>query len=363
MNSRRLIVSKILCVFSFLLVLTALLKPPPTFGGEPAVQRKVGIILALTGPIAPVGQSIQNAAEMAKAKFDTNNNVTLIFEDDQFQSKTAVNAAEKLINQDKVDAIVTFSGATSAAVSEVAERRKVPMIGITALSTIGRSKNFVYSLYLDAGQQIALLSTSADGAGFKRIGMITTVQESMLEFRARMKEKKGSLIVREEEVIPGDTNLNSVVTKILAQKPEAVMLFVLPPQVSAASRLFRDQGFKGKFIGAPPLYNPPEIKAAQGALTGAWLPGPSSKGSEEFLGAYLERYHEPCISEGLYGYDTVALLIQAAASGDIANSLQQTRSFSGLLGEYPKTTGNVFQVPGELKEISVEGTLLSAKIQ
>ena len=42
--------------------------------------------------------------------------VEFLFEDDEFQAKNAVTAAEKLINQDRVEALITFSRAPSAAV-------------------------------------------------------------------------------------------------------------------------------------------------------------------------------------------------------------------------------------------------------
>ena len=329
---------------------------------EPAKkQKKIGVIVALTGPLASVGVSIKNAAGLAKEKFDPNDTVQFLFDDDQFQSKNAIIAAEKFISQDHVDALITFSGATSAAVSELAERRKVPMVGITALSTIGKSKSFVYSLFIGARPQVEMLSQAADTAGFQRIALLTTVHESMLEMHKIFVDLRPARIVREEEVQPGDIQLSSVATKILAEKPDAIVLFLLPPQISAAARFLRTQGFQGQFIGGPPVYNPPEIKSANGALTGIWLPGPSSHGSSEFLAEYAKRFNEPCISEGLYGYDTASLLIQAAKSDDIAKHLRESKSFPGLVGEYPKRENNVFDVPVELKKISSDGTLQSSE--
>ncbi len=323
----------------------------------PPSPKKIGVIIALSGPIAPVGISIMNAVKMADDKFDAADEVQFLFEDDQFQAKHAVTAAEKLISQDKVAGLITFSAATSAAVSQLAERRRIPMVGVTALAGIGKGKRYVYSLYLAFEQQVGLLLDAVRHSSFRRVGMVTTVHDSMLEFRDHFKAKEPSRIVRDEEVNPGDIDLAAVATRILAQKPDVIVTFLLPPQIAAATKLLRDQGFTGPFIGGPPLFNPPEIKAARGAMDGALLPGPSSNGSGEFLARYQERFHEPCISEGLYGYDAAALMIKAAQSGDIEAFLMSATAFDGLLGTYPKSTTNVFQVPAELKRIGADGSL------
>lgn len=341
----------------FLIALATWCVGIPSIAESTPPRTKIGVVIALSGPLAPVGNSLMNAVKMADAKFDPDDRVEFLFEDDQFQAKQAVTAAEKLINQDGVKALLTFSGATSGAVAQIAERRHIPLVAVTGLREIGRGKRYVFVTYLDFEQQLGLLLDFAKSENFKRIAVITNIHESMLEFREYFVAKAGKLIVSDEEINPGDSNLNTVVTRMLAQKPDAITLFILPPQISAATRLFRDQGFTGQFLGGPPLFNPPEIKAAHGAMDGALLPGPHSKGSTEFLENYAKLYHQPCISEGLYGYDAASLLLAAAHTADIATHLQSITSFDGLLGSYPKTEANIFAIPAELKRIGADGTL------
>lgn len=338
-------------------VLTVIFSGDRAEAQTPKRKGKIGVIVALSGPVASVGQSIQNSISIAREKFDPNSELEFLFEDDQFQAKFAVTAAEKLINQDKVDALITFSGATSAAVSEVAERRKMPLVAITAIPTLGKGKSYVYTLYMAAEQQMELLTSAVKNAGFHRLGVVTTVQDAVLGFRKIFVSKNSALVVRDEEVLPGDANVSSVVTRVQSQKPDAVILFTLPPQVSILSRQLRDQGFTGQFLGGPPLYNPPEIQASKGALSGAWIPGPSTESAGEFLARYEQKFHETCISEGFYGYDSAVLLMEALRSGNIREHLEKTKSFTGISGTYPKNELNVFEVPAELKVITEDGKL------
>jgi len=103
-------------------------------------RNKIGVIIPLSGPVSEVGESIRNGIEFSKNDFDPKDEVKLIFEDDQFQAKNTVNAMWKLIEIDKVDAVITFGGSTSSAVADIAERKSVPMIAVTALSSIGKNK-------------------------------------------------------------------------------------------------------------------------------------------------------------------------------------------------------------------------------
>jgi ABC-type branched-subunit amino acid transport system substrate-binding protein len=68
------------------------------------------------------------------------NRVTFLFEDDGFQPKNALSAAEMLISRDRVDALITFSSSTALVVAPLAERRKVPMISITSLTDVSKGR-------------------------------------------------------------------------------------------------------------------------------------------------------------------------------------------------------------------------------
>lgn len=328
----------------------------------PVKQFEVGVVLVLSGPVAMTGTSVQRAIQLADEQLDKNDQVKFIFEDDQFQPRSAVSAAEKLISQDGVDALITFSGSTSLAVSAVAERKHKPMIALTPLPAVSANRRDIYTVFVPTSAQIALFNDTIRKFDFKRIAVVTTSQDALLQIKNAFVAANREAIVRDEEIIPGDVSLGALVTKVLAQKPDVIVNLTLPPQISVLSKLFREQGFKGKFLGGPPLYSPGEIAAAKGALTGAWLPGPKSGASDTFLSQYRAKYNDTCVSEGIYGYDAAALLIEALKSGDLVKFLSDAKSFKGLAGTYPKNVGtNQFEVPAELKEIGADGALSPVK--
>lgn len=334
------------------------------FSPEPALaeplgkkQFKIGVIVVSTGPVATTGMSIQRAIQMADEQLDKEDRVKFIFEDDQFQAKLAANAAEKLISRDDVDALITFSGSTSLVVSAIAEKKKVPMVAITPLPRVSEGKSNVWTIFIPTSAQIALYGETIKRCGLKRVAIVTTSQDALLQIRDAFVGANGSVVVKDEEINPGDVNLGMVVAKIMAAKPDLVLNLTLPPQISVLSKLFREQGFKGQFLGGPPMFNPAEISTARGALTGAWLPGPKSGATEKFHADFRAQYNDTCVSECVYGYDAGKIMIQGAESGDIGGYLKNLTQFEGLAGKYPKNAANQFEVPAELKEISNDGSL------
>ena len=206
MNARRVrinIFPTVLC-FSLLFIL-----PVDTMAEE--YTHTIGVIIPLTGPVAEVGQSIKNGITLAAKKHDSRSRVRFIFEDDQFQAKNSLGAAWKLINIDRVNGLIVFGGSTSNAVANVAEKRKVPMIAITALSKIGRNRNFIYSLFMSSTGQTEALSHACTTVGFKRIAVITNTQDALLFLRKDFVRLNKDRIVFDDEVVPGEINLSSLV--------------------------------------------------------------------------------------------------------------------------------------------------------
>ncbi len=347
---------KPLTCYIYLLFVISLLATPSE-ANDKAREYKIGVILPLSGPIADVGKSIHNSILLSKKLFDPQNIITLIFEDDQFKAKNSVSAVWKLINVDHIDALITFGGSTSNSVADIAERKKIPMIAITALESIGKDRSYVNSIFLSTKEQTKVLSQAIHQMKFNRVALITNTQEALLFLKDDFLMTNQNIIVSNSEITPGDLGISSQVTKIRLSKPDAVVLYLLPPQISLFAIKLREQGFNGQFLGGPPLFNPAEIKSAKGHLNGAWLPGPKSGELSQFISDYRDSYNTTPVSEGFYGYDSTHLLIKALQSTNATKYLNELKSFSGLSGKYPKGINNNFEVPAELREIIENGEL------
>ena len=83
-------------------------------------EKKVGLILPLSGDLAFVGEFMKNSILLDST------NVTYIIEDCQGETRLATMAANKLINTDKVSAVVTALSFLSESVNPICEKAKIP---------------------------------------------------------------------------------------------------------------------------------------------------------------------------------------------------------------------------------------------
>jgi len=103
---------------------------------------KIGAILPLTGDLAKYGQSGKNAIDIAIEEYNANNEkkVIIVYEDDKGETKTAINAINKLIKVDKVQIIVgAMPSSNTLAIAPIAEANKVVLISPTSTASAVRN--------------------------------------------------------------------------------------------------------------------------------------------------------------------------------------------------------------------------------
>ncbi|MGE5530975.1 MAG: ABC transporter substrate-binding protein, partial [Bacteroidota bacterium] len=140
--------SALLCLVIIAAVLTGCSKPaaapPPAAPAAPAASAPsgepivIGAIFSCTGPGAPLGEPEKASAQMVEQKVNESGGINgrpvkIIIEDDASEESKAVLAAKKLIEQDKVVAIVgpTLSG-PSLAILDTCTKASVPLVSCAA---------------------------------------------------------------------------------------------------------------------------------------------------------------------------------------------------------------------------------------
>ena len=120
---------KLLCVLCMALSLVACDKQNDNPQNKPVV--KIGVVDSLSGRYAENGQNVRTAIELAKESFASADiDFEFIFEDYGYESKRASTAVNKLINADKVDALISWSSVAGNVVSPLADHHKIPHMAI-----------------------------------------------------------------------------------------------------------------------------------------------------------------------------------------------------------------------------------------
>jgi branched-chain amino acid transport system substrate-binding protein len=325
----------------------------------------IGGILSLTGsygtfgvPISRVAQLAIEQIEEARSKVGVGCNLKYEVSDSQSQPNVAVDAAQKLIDIEGVQAFVgpVSSGITGPLLTSVTVDKGAVMIAtastsptFTQMSREGKTKGlFFRTLPTDALQAVATAKMAYE-AGFRKIAVIHLNNDwgknNYAEFATAYKVLGGEIA----NVVPFNADqpsYRSEVNKALEGKPDALYLLSQPQD---GSKQLRDWI---RFGGAPGLVfaqgmNDPAFVETVGEdnVKQGWFISPASPENPSFAAANAaaQACCEIPIDGGpgrTSGYDAGALLALAAVAADIkgmevtgANLAVLIREITGPEGE------------------------------
>jgi ABC-type branched-subunit amino acid transport system substrate-binding protein len=306
-----------------------------------ACPAKIGAVLSLTGSYSTFGPPISRAAEMAVEqlraagwKVGDCDKLEYIVRDDQTQPSVGVDGARRLVDLDRVVAMVgpITSGVTGPILSSVTVEKNVLMIAsasssptFTEMGRQGKTKGlFFRTLPSDALQAVAAAMLAWE-AGYRKIAVVNLnndwgnnlAKQFVATFKALGGEVTVQLTYNAEQ-----PSYRAEVTKALDSKPDSLYLIASPIDGSKILRDWLALGGVQKFIFPLGMNDAKLVEAIGGQyLKDAWFltpgsPQPNSRAA--FYEAYEKRYNlEAGKGPGPgrdSGYDAAALIGLAMAS-------------------------------------------------
>jgi len=261
---------KFACFLGLVLILSMLLSACGGGGGQ-ATTIKVGVVAELTGDIPAVGASCKNAAEMAVQEVNDAGGlevggkkykVELFVEDNAGKADQSASAAQKLITQQNVVAIIGPNASRYAIpASEIAESSKVVLISpwstnpkTTLNANTNESKRYVFrAAFIDPFQGRVVAKFALDNLKATKAAVLYDVaseyNKGIAEFFKSTYEENGGTIVAFETYTTGDKDFSAQLTKIKDAGPEVIFLpnyySEVPLQIQQAHRLGIDVPFLG----------------------------------------------------------------------------------------------------------------------
>ena len=256
------------------------------FGGSALAQEpiKVGVIAPLTGAGAAWGLAMATGVEIVADRVNADggllvagkkHKVQVIAYDDKYQTADALIAYNRLTRQDGAKYVFVLSSGGSLALKQSFETDKV--VGFSAGYTrklIDPSTRYLYRLYStpnDFGRpMIDWLKTRYPNGGAK-VAILNPNDESgwdLQEFQKTEFSKRSFDVVATEAYERTAKDFQSLLTRVLAKKPDIIELGVSSPQTSALIvRQARELGFDKQFtkMGGSGLREIVDIAGAQAA--------------------------------------------------------------------------------------------------
>ena len=301
---------------------------------------KIGVVIPLTGDVASYGESVKKGIEMAKKDLNAQN-TELSYEDSKCDGKTAVDAVNKLVYIEKVQAIIgdLCSSATLAA-APVTQKNQVVLIspGSTSpkLSEVGW---YMFRTVPSDALQGEFGAKLAYGKNFRKLAILHSNEDYGNGFAQVLTEafkKLGGEIVADEAFLRTATDLRTQVTKIKAANPDAIYMISNSTDSTVASlKQLKELGVKATLFGSEGFKSPDIIKGAQEAAEGLMVSAVSA-GTSDFIKKHNAVYGTDPGPFAAQSYDAFAALAKAVSQGaktgqDAATQLH-AMEFNGASG-------------------------------
>ncbi len=234
--------------------------------GLPAAAQepyKVGAIFSITGPGSSLGIPERDTALMIEADVNAKGGikgpdgklhpVKLVIYDDASDETKAVLAAKKLIDEDRVTAIVgtTLSG-TSLAILDTIQKAEIPLVSCAAAVKIVEpvaDRKWVFKTPQSDYLIVGMLVDHLKARGLTKVAWLNVDyafgQLGWIEFE-KAAQKAGITIVANEKFGQKDVDMTAQLTRVKAAGPQATVIWSIPPSASLATKNYADLG-----IGAP----------------------------------------------------------------------------------------------------------------
>src|SRR3990167_1166046 len=290
---------------------------------------KVGASLSLTGTYAALGQNQHRGYQLCTKHVNEKGGVLgrkieFVLYDDQSLPATGVRLYEKLITQDKVDAIMgPYSSAITEAVANVNDRYKMLMVAPMASTTSIFRKGRKYAFMVQSPAEVYLegLIDMAAKRGLKTVAIInedTLFPKATVQGTVEIAKKKGLQVVFVEAYPKGNTDFSALMTKIRAANPDVLGAATYFDDAVAITRQMKELNVNPKMYGVTVGGDLPTFYQLLGKnaefVYGAtqWeveLPYP---GAKEFLQAYTMEFPGRDLSyHSAGGYGGCQVLVEA----------------------------------------------------
>jgi branched-chain amino acid transport system substrate-binding protein len=332
---------------------------------EPEVESyKIGGVFSITGPASWLGEPERNTMVMIGDMINEQGGIDgvpleLVIEDTVGDETKSVNAVKKLINSDKVLAIVgpSRSGSTMAVIP-IVQAAEIPLVSCAAAEAIVQpveERYWVFKTPQSDKHAAMKIYGHMQANGIKKIAIMSGTTGFGDQGRKQLKthaDMYGITIVADETYAPQDTDMTSQLTKIRGTDAEAIVNWsIVPAQVIVAKNMIQ--------LGIDlPLYlshgfgNIKYVEAAGKAAEGIMFPAgrllvvddvpashPQADVLKEYASMYESQFEDSVSTFGGHAWDAMWMIAAAletagADKAGIRDALEGLQNFVGTGGVF-----------------------------
>ncbi|MDR1921846.1 MAG: ABC transporter substrate-binding protein [Candidatus Adiutrix sp.] len=326
------------------------------FAGLAQAQIKIGVYLPLTGQNAFGGQLELEGVELAAKEIPEalGQKIQLIVMDNKSDKMEANNAVRRLIERDKVVAIIgTYGSSLAMSGGEVAEAAKIPVVGTSCTNPlVTQGKTYYFrACFIDPYQGAGAATYAAKNLEAKKAAVLIDVSNDYAVGLGAFFERSfialGGEIVSKLKYNSGDQDFTAQLTEIISQQPDVLFMPAYFAEGGIIMKQAKELGAKFRIMGGDAMDNPETVSIAGDAAEGfihtsfpydSNMPDMNDE-AKRFTAAWKAAYpnKEPNVNAAL-GYASYVMIIDAlkragkAEPAAITTALAATKDLNTPLG-------------------------------
>ena len=326
----------------------------------------VGVTVSATGPAASLGIPEKNTIALMPQTIG-GQKINYIVLDDASDTSQAVSNTRKLINENKVNIVLgSTTTPNSLAMIDVVAENQTPMISMAAsariVEPVDAKRRWVFKTPQNDIMMSLAIATSMADAGVKTVGFIGFADaygEGWYQEFAKAAALKGLTIVANERYARTDTSVTGQVLKLVAAKPDAVLIAASGTPAVLPQRTLKERGYAGKYFQTHGVANNDFLRVGGKDVEGTLLPSgpvlvaaqlpathPVKKSAMDYVAKYEAMYGKGSVSTfGAHAWDT-GMLMQVAVAAALKKAQPGTAEFRSALRDALENTKEVHGAHG-----------------
>lgn len=316
----------------------------------------IGEYGAMTGSTATFGQSTHKGITMAIEELNATGGVLgkqikILSEDDQGKPEEAQTVVTKLINKDRVSAILgEVASSNSLAAAPLCQQSRIPMV--TPASTnpkVTQVGDYIFRIcFIDPFQGKVMAKFAGNSLKVKKVAILRDIKSDysmgLANFFKESFVANGGEIVADESYSAGDKDFNAQLTSIKSKNPEAVFVPGYYTEVGLIARQARKLGITGPLMGGDGWDSEKLWEIGGDALNGCFFSNhysvdDPSPAIQNFVASFKKKYNgESPDAMSALGYDVAKVLVDAMRRANSDNpdsvrlALSKTSGYAGVTG-------------------------------
>lgn len=300
---------------------------------------RIGVVCPISGQSAIAGKYIMNGIELIAEQLEKEGGlevkgkkipVKFLYEDNEAKPDVTANVYRKLIDQDKVIAIVgPDMSKCILAGGPIAQAAKIPAIGtFTTNEKVTQIGDFLFrACFIDSFQGRVMAQYAAETLGAKTAAILYNnaddYSKGLMENFTKSFEEMGGKVVETQAYGGADVkDFNAQLTKIKAANPEVLFMPNQFGEVPLQMKQARQMGITAQFLGGD-SWDSPDVPNIAGndivegaAYDAAFSPDDPNPICQDFVKRYRDKYGVNPNSNAVLAYEAALIVLEGIKNAE-----------------------------------------------